>query len=95
MAARGSVAKENLIERFKNALGEDYVGTEDGKKFFFWSDENGERIQVAITMTVPKTPLASTSVMTEFAADSVSAPKAEMGEDEKATLDRLMKELGL
>ena len=93
MAARGSVAKENLIERFKNALGEDYVGTEDGKKFFFWSDENGERIQVAITMTVPKTPLAST--MTEFAADSVFAPKAEMGEDEKATLDRLMKELGL
>ena len=54
--AKGSIAKENLLKRFATAVGEDYICEKD-KKFYFWSTENGERVQVAISTPVPKTPV--------------------------------------
>lgn len=103
--AKGSIAKDNLIKRFQDAAGADYAGTEDGKKFYFWSTENGERVQVAITMTVPKTPFAGGGVATPAASNEIhfggagartaAATQTEMSEDEQATLKKLMEELGL
>lgn len=94
--AKGSIAKTNLLERFKTALGADYVGADsDGKKFYFWSTENGEKMQVCITMTVPKTPLTTDSMPKEMVFDDGPVPVSPIGEDEQATLDRLMKELNL
>ena len=97
--AKGAIAKENLIKRFATAVGADYVGTEDGKKFYFWSQENGEKMQVAITMTVPKTPFSCNAQGGDlnFEDEPATPTKApvEMQEDEKATLERLMKELDL
>ena len=95
--AKGSEAKSALLKRFITAVGDDYVGTEDNKKFYFWSTENGERMQVAISMTVPKTPIASQNGDLNFedaAAEPVNT-KVQLDEDEKATLERLMKELDL
>ena len=97
--ARGNIAKENLIKRFATAVGEDYICEKD-KKFYFWSTENGERVQVAISMTVPKTPVECNAPGGDLNFDtetptSTSTKSVEMGEDEKATLDRLMTELGL
>lgn len=98
--AKGSIAKENLIKRFATAVGEDFICEKD-KKFYFWSTENGERVQVAVSMTVPKTPVECTAPGGDlnFESESASTPAVnkpvEMGEDEKATLDRLMAELGL
>lgn len=95
MAAKGTTAKANLLEKFKIALGNDFVGVDaDGKKAYFWSSEDGERIQVYITMTVPKTPLAGSAAPKEIVFDD-DAPKTPIGADEQATLDRLMKELNL
>lgn len=91
--ARGTIAKTNLLEKFKTALWQDFVGMDsDGKKAYFWSDENGEKIQVCITMTVPKTPLAASTSQDMVFSDSSATP---IGEDEQETLDRLMKELNL
>ena len=100
MAAKGSIAKDNLIKRFATAVGDDYIGTsDDGKKFYFWSAENGEKVQVAVSMTVPKTPVAFEAKGGDinFGDEPVEVPKqkVEMKEDEKAVLDRLMKELDL
>ena len=95
--AKGSIAKENLIKRFAAAVGEDYICEKD-KKFYFWSTENGERVQVAIALTVPKTPVECTAPGGDLNFDTeapASTKPVEMGEDEKATLDRLMAELGL
>lgn len=93
MAAKGTTAKANLLEKFKTALGSDFVGVDaDGKKAYFWSSENGERMQVYITMTVPKAPLAGSAAPKEIVFDDNKAP---IGADEQATLDRLMKELNL
>ena len=95
--ARGSLAKENLIKRFAAAVGEDFICEKD-KKFYFWSTENGERVQVAVSMTVPKTPIECTSPGGDLNFDNDNIPEVvtvEMNRDEKETLDRLMAELGL
>ena len=104
MAAKGSIAKDNLIKRFATAVGDDYIGaSDDGKKFYFWSVENGEKIQVCISLTVPKTPIACGNVSNgkfEF-GDSLESGvvvpqiKKEMDENEAAILARLKQELGL
>lgn len=95
--AKGSIAKENLIKRFATAVGEDFICEKD-KKFYFWSTENGERVQVAVSMTVPKTPIECTAPGGDLNFDNDNIPEVvtvEMNRDEKETLDRLMAELGL
>lgn len=93
--AKGAIAKENLVKRFAEAVGADYVGEFD-KKYYFWSTENGERVQIAVAMTCPKNPIGGT--MTSFESENVSdvpQTSASMTETEQAQLDRLMKELDL
>jgi len=56
--AKGNEAKKNLINKLIAAVGpEDYLGEYD-KKYYFWSEENGEKIQIAINLTCPKNPVA-------------------------------------
>ena len=98
--ARGAEAKANFIKRLSTALGADYIGEVD-KKFYVWSTENGERVQLAIALTCPKTPVAvqGNGGDLNFEDDDVPVAqvsrKAEMDAEEKATLERLMKELDL
>lgn len=54
MAARGSVAKENVIKKLAQAFGNDFIGEND-KKVFLWANDGGERVQIALTLTCPKT----------------------------------------
>ena len=100
--AKGAEAKANFIQRIKTALGADYIGEVD-KKYYVWSTENGERVQLAIALTCPKTPIASEQASgLNFDDDETGSglvigakQRAEMDADEKATLERLMKELDL
>ena len=64
--ARGSVAKNEVIEKIKEAFGSDYVATVDGK-VYVWAKENGEKLQIAISLTCPK-------VMVDAAGGSTVAP---------------------
>jgi hypothetical protein len=99
--AKGAQAKEALIKRFAAAVGADYCGEAD-KKYYFWSVENGERVQIAVSMTCPKTPVAfngnggdlNFEEAPDLPAANASSP-VDMDADEKATLERLMKELDL
>lgn len=98
--AKGAEAKANFIKRLSTALGADYIGEVD-KKYYVWSTENGERIQLAIALTCPKTPVTvqGNGGDLNFEDDDVpivgASKKAQMDADEKATLERLMKELDL
>lgn len=93
--AKGTIAKTNLLERFKAALGKDFAGMDaDGKKAYFWSNENGEKMQVCVTMTVPKNPVVNVAPQ-EMTFDDDAVPVATLDEKEQATLERLMKELNL
>lgn len=60
MAARGSIAKVNVTEVIKNAFGTDFVGVSNGK-MYVWANDGGERVQIALAMTCPKTPFGDAS----------------------------------
>lgn len=100
--AKGNEAKAALIKRFAAAVGADYLGEQD-KKYYFNSKENGEVVQIAVSMTCPKTPVSFNGHGGDLNFDDDDGPGAapsggspvEMSEDEQATLDRLMKELDL
>lgn len=105
--AKGSVAKVNVANKIAEAFGADYVGCEDGKKWYVWADDGGERVQIAITMTCPKTNFAGSASAPAAINDAVATISADVGkqpsvsptkmvsEDEQAILDRLRKELDL
>lgn len=52
--ARGSMAKEKVIEIMKEAFGPDFI-TVDGSKIYVWAQDGAERVQIALAMTCPKT----------------------------------------
>lgn len=52
--ARGSIAKANVTKKIAEIFGQDYVGEFD-KKLIIWADDGGERVQIALSMTCPKT----------------------------------------
>lgn len=51
--AKGVLAKKVLINKIIGALSDEYVGTSDNK-YYFAIPENGEKVQIAITLTCPK-----------------------------------------
>lgn len=103
MAAKGTEAKNFVIDKIKSAFGADFIG-EYNKKIYVWSEENGEKLQIAISLTCPKNPVGETNLggALDFSDDSsntVVAPSkfepAEITQDEKDTIEKLMKELNL
>lgn len=106
--ARGNEAKEILINNFIEAAGSNYLGMFD-KKYYFLSPEGGELIQVAVSMTCPKTPVEFAAEVAEPDGDwdfTDDAPKtatnavsnaapAEITEEEVSNLQELMAKLGL
>ena len=55
--AKGANAKIVVENKIKEAFGSDFVGVAD-KKIYVWADDGGERVQIAISMTCPKTGIA-------------------------------------
>jgi hypothetical protein len=106
--AKGATAKINVTKKIMEAFGSDFV-TEQDKKLYVWADDGGEKVQVAISMTCPKTPVGTVdttkinygnaSAGIDFESEdtviAVSAPATEVTEEEKKNLENLLKELGL
>ena len=105
--AKGSIAKELLAKKIAEALGESWIGEVD-KKYYVWSEENGEPIQIALTMTCPKNPIGTTSASKPVSADGFgydfddmpasnesTANQIEYTQEERDTINKLMTELGL
>lgn len=86
--ARGTNAKIEVQNKIAQTFGEDYVGEAD-KKIYVWANDGGERVQIAISLTCPKTfiencekPTTTTRVLDfggdlDFEAMSEVAAKAE------------------
>lgn len=96
MAARGTIAKTKLITKVADALGDNWIG-EVGGKYYAWSEENGQKMQICIALTCPKTEVTSGNVtvsaapgeeMSDFASlvgkTRDSAPEITSEEDKKA-----------
>ena len=103
--ARGNDAKEYVVNKMAEAFGDAWIG-EYSKKYYVWSQENGERIQIAISLTCPKVPVevSSAPVTGDFnfeddAPNTVVAATgfqpAEITDDERDKVRDLMRTLGL
>lgn len=104
--ARGAEAKEKIARKLAEVFGEDWIG-EYEKKYYVWSNEGGERIQVAISMTCPKAPIevanqADTSGDWDWGDSAKAQPiavnnvaPAEITDDELNNIKTLLEKLGL
>jgi hypothetical protein len=107
--AKGDIGKQQIINKIKEAFGDDFVGVVD-KKVYLWTKEGGEKIQIALTLTATKTPItpdgapAKTGSLDfggglDFEAmdggSLIPSKQTEITEDEKNNIAELMKKLGL
>ena len=99
--AKGAVAKEQIAKKMAETFGADWIGMKD-KKYYLWANENGERIQIAISMTCPKTLIgeagatADSNVLNfEDGATAGGETPIEITTDEKKNVADLMARLGL
>lgn len=98
--ARGDTAKNRVIDKIAEAFGDDFIGYID-KKVYVWENDGGERVQIAISMTCPKTfidaPVKTTSTARAgfFEDEPVQKAPATISDAEKKNVEDLMKELGL
>ena len=62
MAKRGEGAKNNVVKKIQEAFGEDFIGIRDKKIYVNAIDSPGnEKLQIAITFTLPKTVVETTN----------------------------------
>ena len=98
--AKGAQAKIAVINKIANAFGEDWIG-EVNKKLYVWADDGGERVQISIALTCPKTmvdaPDKNYVPDNDWSDDSTPAPvqRAEISDEEKKNIADLMERLGL
>lgn len=91
MAVRGSVAKARVIEKIREAFGEDFITTENNKTYI-WADDGGERVQIAISLTCPKNFVGAYEGI-PITNDNVNT--LEITDQEKHNIELLMNRLGL
>lgn len=106
MAAKGTIAKQNVVKKIQEIFGADFIGEID-KKIYVWTQENGERVQIALSLTCPKTPVSVSNYVPTFgggmdfeAMDTATAVSetlapAEITDEERQTIADLMAKLGL
>lgn len=104
--AKGTIGKQQVADKIKAVFGQDWIGEYD-KKYYVWATENGERIQIAISMTCPKVQVEIAAPTTatgdfNFEDDAPAAPvvatgfaPAEITDEERARVVEMMKALGL
>lgn len=101
--AKGSLAKDRVTAKLQEVFGADFIGIYD-KKLYVWAQDEGEKVQIAISLTCPKNPVAVTTPTVaggfDFSGDNeVVAPStfvpAEITQEEEDNLARMMERLGL
>ena len=103
--AKGTIGKANVIKKIKEAFGTDFIGEYD-KKIYVYTQENGERIQIALSLTCPKVQVAVANAPAtgdfNFEDDAPSTvvaagtfQPADITPEERDRVNDLMKKLGL
>lgn len=102
--AKGAQAKIYIGNKLKEIFKEDYVG-ENGGKHYVYANDGAEKVQIAISLTCPKTPIDTVDVTSAFGdgMDFEAAPvvaqttftPAEITEQETQNIAEMMAALGL
>ena len=100
---KGQIAKDYIAKKLSEIFGEHYLGEVD-KKYYIEAPENGEMVQIAISMTCPKTPVTTSNKPViksggiDFEAQApLVAPEVskEVTQEERDTVADMMRRLGL
>jgi hypothetical protein len=102
--AKGAIAKQNVVAKLKEVFKDDYIG-ENANKHYVWANDGAEKVQIAISLTCPKTPIGTVDVTSasgdgmDFEATPVIAQTkfepAEITDQEKQNIADMMTALGL
>ncbi len=101
MSKRGDQAREAVKNKIIEAFGSDFVAFLDKKIYVQAKDGlNGDTIQFAITMTMPKNPVETAGPQVNSGTVSstnisTATTSAEMSEADKAKVAALMEKLGV
>lgn len=99
---KGQDAKNKVINTIAEAFGDNYLGEVD-KKLYVISEENGEKMQVCISLTIPKNPVAIPQVVPiggklnfeERIPQAQVVQPAQITEKEQQLAQDLLRRLGL
>lgn len=99
--AKGAQAKINVTNKIANLFGDDFIG-EVNKKLYVWADDGGDRVQISIALTCPKTFIDAPDKnyvpdndWSDEDAPAQTPQKAEISAEEKKNIADLMERLGL
>lgn len=102
--ARGAQAKNKVEQIISSAFKDNFLGIYD-KKLYVQAEENGEMVQIAISLTCPKTPVTVSDKplifedKLDFEAGTTVVPQSqiqtEISDEERQTIKELMERLGL
>jgi hypothetical protein len=101
--AKGSEAKDKVFAALAEAFGSDWIGVVD-RKGYVMVKEGGEKLQIAVSLTVPKNPVGVVNTTSSGGFDfsdeaPVIAPTkfepAEITQEEKDNIASMMARLGL
>ena len=93
MAVRGTASKEKLIQTIIDATGADFLGIVD-KKLYIRAFENGEELQLAVSITCPKNLIDfGDASPAKIAETPTEAP--EISKEEEETIEQLLAKLNL
>lgn len=103
MAKKGDAAKSAIKEVITKAFGDDVVGEVD-KKLYVWVNDGNEKVQLAIAITMPKTPIGEAQPVVMVNNDNCAwatetaipaAPTGTMSSEDEAQIRKLMQSLGI
>ena len=98
MAAKGSILKQQIIEKILSVFPDSFLYN-DGKEIRINGKENGETLQIKVTLTASKTPVAGPQVNGSDESDATAEEEInqfeEPTEEEKAHLKTLLEKLGM
>ena len=101
--ARGANAKNEVENIIRNAFGANFLGISDKKLYVQANDGNGEMVQVALSLTCPKTPFSAGGEEGGLNFENMPAPgeapaafqPAEITKEETENIQKLLAKLGL
>ena len=70
--AKGDLLKKEITNKLEEVFGNAFLGVID-KKIYLQGKENGETIQIAITMTCPKTLIETSNTSKDDSGDFTQA----------------------
>lgn len=104
MARKGDLARENLKKKIIETFGENFAGEQD-KKLYVWENDGDEKVQLAISITMPKVQLgAAPKNPNDWTKEDcsntpsynvVSPVSQEISAEDEEKIQNLMKTLGI